>query len=80
MYHYFPEDTTHGVIFRDMILINYLNLNKIIRAIFEKITILYFGAHLKGPYFWSWNVQALVRHASIYIRTDRQHSNNTYSY
>jgi hypothetical protein len=36
---------------------NYWNLIKIIRAIFKKITILYFGDHLKSLSFWSWNIQ-----------------------
>jgi hypothetical protein len=31
--------------------INYRNLIKIVRAVFEEITIWYFGAHLKCPYF-----------------------------
>jgi hypothetical protein len=33
-----------------------------IKAIFEKFSILYFGAHLKGPYFWSWNVHGEMAH------------------
>jgi hypothetical protein len=50
-------DTTYAVLFREMISINYWNLIETITVIFEKVAILCFGAQLKGPYFWSWNVR-----------------------
>jgi hypothetical protein len=55
-YHYFSDDTTYAVLFGDIITITYWNLIKNVGGIFEKIAIFCFGTHLKGPYFWSWNV------------------------
>jgi hypothetical protein len=49
--HYFPEDTTYAVLFREIVSINYQNI-RIIEALFEKVAILCVGVSLKGPYFW----------------------------
>jgi hypothetical protein len=40
---YFPENTTCAVLFRDMVSINYKNVFRIVRAVFETITILFWG-------------------------------------
>jgi hypothetical protein len=37
--------------------INYWNLIKIVWVLFKKITIVYFGAYLRGPSFWTLNAQ-----------------------
>lgn len=47
-----PEDTTYTEKFREMVSINYWYLIKIIRAVFENITIFFYEAHLKGPNFF----------------------------
>jgi hypothetical protein len=46
----FPEDTSEAVLFRETILKSYRNLIEIVKAILEKISILYSGAFVKGPY------------------------------
>jgi hypothetical protein len=51
MYSYFPEDTTYEVLVREMVYINYLNLNKTIRTVFNNITILSLGGPSEGPLF-----------------------------
>jgi hypothetical protein len=43
-----PEDTVCAVLFRETILINYLNSIKIVKAVFEKIATSFLEAHLKG--------------------------------
>jgi hypothetical protein len=52
-YIYFPQNTTDIILFWEMLSINYWNLIKTVTAIFEKLTILFLEAHLKGPYLWS---------------------------
>jgi hypothetical protein len=44
-------------LFMDRVSINYQNLNKTVRSVFEESAVLYFKAHLEGPYFWRWNDQ-----------------------
>lgn len=34
---------------------NYWNLMKMVTLIFKEITILCFGAYVRGPYFWNRN-------------------------
>jgi hypothetical protein len=48
-YHHSPEDTTYAVLFSWIIFINYSNVIKIIRDVFEKITIMCFGANVNKP-------------------------------
>jgi hypothetical protein len=55
-YHYFPEDTTPAVLFKDMVSITYQRLIKIVRDFFEKIV---FGVHSKGSYFLNGNDHVL---------------------
>jgi hypothetical protein len=45
----FPEDTTHVVLSAEMASVTYQNVIKIIRVVSKEVTVLYFGAHLKGP-------------------------------
>jgi hypothetical protein len=45
---YSPEDVTHEVLLRKMVSINGWNLIKIVRAVFERIEILYLGS-CEGP-------------------------------
>jgi hypothetical protein len=33
-----------------------------VKTIFEKFSILYLGAHMKGSYSWSWNVHRETAH------------------
>jgi hypothetical protein len=40
-----------------MVSISYWNVINIFWSVFEKIAISFFGAHLKGLYFCSWNVR-----------------------
>jgi hypothetical protein len=47
----FSEETIYAAFFTDMVSINYRNLIKIVRTIFEKIAIVFLS-----PYFWSGNV------------------------
>jgi hypothetical protein len=54
---YFLENTTFTVLLKDVVCINFSNVIKIVRTVFEKITILGFGGHVKGLCFWSWNIQ-----------------------
>lgn len=42
------DDTTYADLFREIASINYRNLVKIVRATFEKVTILFLWTHLKG--------------------------------
>jgi hypothetical protein len=49
---WFPENANYEHSVREMVSINYWNLIKIIRAVFGKITILFYGAHLKDPDFF----------------------------
>jgi hypothetical protein len=48
MYSYFPEDTTYEVLVREMVYINYLNLIKTVRTVFNNITILGLGGPCEG--------------------------------
>jgi hypothetical protein len=48
VYRYFPENINRQDLWMDMVSINYWNVIKIVMAIFEKIVVLCFGAHLKG--------------------------------
>jgi hypothetical protein len=47
MYNYLHEDTTYTVRFTELVSINYWNLIKTVWAVFKKMAILCFGAHLK---------------------------------
>jgi hypothetical protein len=54
MWHYFSNDTTCAVLFKEMVSLSCGNLIKIIQAVSEKIAIWGRGeGYLKGPYFWS---------------------------
>jgi hypothetical protein len=55
--HYFPEDTTYAVLFREISSINWQILVKLVRAVFEKETILCFDTRLKGLCLCNWNVR-----------------------
>jgi hypothetical protein len=57
MCRYFPEDTAYAVLSRETDSINYSNSIEVVTAVFEKITILCFGAPMNGHYFWNYNVQ-----------------------
>jgi hypothetical protein len=50
---YKPE---YVVLFRMTVSIYYRNLIKTVRAVSKKTAILYFGAHMKGRYFWRQNI------------------------
>jgi hypothetical protein len=49
-YCYFPENMTYAVLFREVTSINYWNLFRTIRPIFEKLNILFIWVHFKGPF------------------------------
>jgi hypothetical protein len=52
MYYYFPDDTTYGVLFWEMVLISNWNLIKIITAICERVTICFCGNSEGLLSFW----------------------------
>lgn len=56
VYRYLPEVIIYGVLCSKIVSINYWNVIKIFRALFEEIVILCLRASLKGCYFRSWNV------------------------
>jgi hypothetical protein len=56
-YNYFPKVTTEADLFTEAVAINYRNLMKIGKAVFEEIIILYLGANLRNQHFLSWNAQ-----------------------
>jgi hypothetical protein len=50
-YHSFSEDVTYAVVFRNIVSVNYWHWIKIVRAVFENITILFFGNSCEGLLF-----------------------------
>jgi hypothetical protein len=64
VYHNFYDVTTDAVLFREMVSINYRNLVKIVRAVFDKVAILFLWAHLK-----STNYEVLLESSRTVIVT-----------
>jgi hypothetical protein len=56
MPHYFAEDATDAVLFRNSFSINYGNLIKIIRTVFEKIALSSLWSPSDGFLFVTYNV------------------------
>jgi hypothetical protein len=52
----FPENIIHALLLVEMVSIRYCNAIQIVRTVFDKIVILYFGVYAKSPYAWSCNV------------------------
>jgi hypothetical protein len=46
------DDSSHAVLFREVVCRNYLNLTKILREGFEKVAVLFFEAHVRGRCIW----------------------------
>jgi hypothetical protein len=49
----------------EIVSINYWNLIKIVKPIFEKIAILCFGAHLKGLFFFGAGIFIFTGHLTM---------------
>jgi hypothetical protein len=59
VYNCFPKDATVVVLFLGMVSVNYWNLTKIFRVVWQRAPTLCSrlrGALLKGPRFWSTNI------------------------
>lgn len=61
MYCYFPEDITYKVLVREMVYIKFLNLIKIVKTVFNKITILGLGEPCEGFLFLELEYSHLPR-------------------
>jgi hypothetical protein len=52
--HYFPEDATYAVFFRDMVSTDYQNSMENVIVVSEKIGFSFFGGSFEGPLYLSW--------------------------